>query len=205
MKRFIALILLSLFSCISGVQADDIRKEALNSLDTAKNFLEIDNYKKAVEEINYALAKINELTAERLLHFIPEPPPRFTLLTKKSQGLGHGAAVIGNAGAQASFRGPSDESIHLQISIGGISGQLGSLAALGSIFAGMSPQIAIKTIRIHSFTGTLQFDDNLEKGTLTLQVGDKTSVILQGDNISDPEILQELAERIDLTALAANF
>jgi hypothetical protein len=206
MKRFSILVLLSVLMPItSSAQANDIRQEALNSLDTARVFIEKDNYKKAVEEINYALAKINELTAERLLQFIPDPPPGFTLLSKNSQGLGQGAAVIGNAGAQASFQGPSDESINLQISIGGITGQMGSLATLGSLFAGMSPQSSVKSIRLQGFTGTLQYDESLRKGNLTLQVGDKTSVILQGSNISDPEILKELVAGIDLTALATNY
>ncbi len=205
MKRINILMLLSLLMSTTIAQAEDIRQEALNSLGTARNFIEKENYKKAVEEIHYALAKIHELTADKLLQFIPDPPAGYTLLTKTSQGLGQGAVIIGNAGAQATFQGPAEESITLQISIGGITGQIGSLAALGSIFAGMSPQMVSKSIRIQGFTGTLLFDENLKKGTLTLQVGDKTSVILQGANIPDPEILKNFAAGIDLTALADNY
>ncbi len=84
MKQLILPITLS-FIIASSCYAENIQEEAMDSLATAKTFVEKGNYNKAIEEINYALAKINELTAEGLIKFIPEPPPGYTLDNKQSK------------------------------------------------------------------------------------------------------------------------
>lgn len=45
-------------------------QEALDSLDAAKNLISKAKYSKALDEINYAVSKINELLSEKLKSFI---------------------------------------------------------------------------------------------------------------------------------------
>ena len=200
MKK-IALIVTILFSSFSLLHADGVKEEALTSLDTAKTLINQGNYSKAVEEINYALSKLNEIAADGLLKFIPEAPAGFKLDKKDAQGVGQAAAVIGTAGASATYLGPKDSSLELNIAIGGMAGKMASMAALGTMYAGLSKEAGMTSVRINGYTGTQQFDKAGKSGNLTLQVGEKASVTIHGNNIDSPDAMKALAQKIDLAGL----
>ena len=188
---------------------DNVQQEAVDSLATAQKLVQDGNYNKAIEEVNYALAKINELTAEKLLDFIPEPPAGFTLLNKQAQGVGAAASIAGSAGATAQYSHTSGATIDLNIALGGMTGKMGSLAALGSIFAGLGGQQAggeqMKQVRVQGYTGTQMFNGADKSGTLTFQIGDKTSVTFQGEQLESPDNLVELAKTFDFSGIEKNF
>ena len=205
MKKVIAGLILVCFASIHA-WAEDPKTEAISSLSSAQTMIKQGNVAKAVEEINYALSKLNEVTAVEMLKFIPAPPTGFKLDSKNSQGMGQGAMVMGNAGAEAEYSGAKDASVKLTIATGGVTGKMGSLASFGAMFAGV-PQGAggSKTVRIKGFTGTLQFDPNEKSGTLMLQVGEKTSVNIEGSGIASENILKSFAEKMDLNKLSTSF
>ncbi len=66
MKKILALSFLTLIIS-APCFGENIQEEAVESLTTAQKFVNDGNYNKAIEEINYALAKINELTAANLI------------------------------------------------------------------------------------------------------------------------------------------
>ena len=208
MKKLILPIAFSLIIA-STSYAEDIKEEAIDSLTTAQTFVEKGNFSKAVEEINYALAKINELTAAGLIKFIPEPPPGYTLDNKQSQGTGAGAAIAGNAGANAAYSNPDGASINLNIAIGGMTGKMASFAAFGQMFAGLASTAGqgaqSKQIRVHGYTGTEIYDNQERSGTLTFQIGAKTSVTIEGSNIESSDVLKKLAKNIDFAGLEKNY
>lgn len=205
-KILLSLALVLFFSTIS--LAEKTQEEAIDSLSTAQKFIKDGNFSKAVDEINYALAKINELTAEGLIKYIPEPPAGFTLVNKQAQGVGAAASIAGNAGATAEYANQSGAAINLNIAIGGMTGKMGSLAAIGSIFAGISPDASSgqnRQVRIQGYTGTEIYNSTDQTGTLTFQVGDKTSVTIEGNSIDSADILMQLAKKMDLSGLEKNF
>lgn len=207
MKKAAVVLFISLVT-VTFASAQSIQEEAIGSLSTAQEFVSGGNYSKAIEEINYALAKINELTAEQLLKFVPEPPPGFTLINKQSQGIGAGAAIAGNAGATASYADGAGGTIDLNIAIGGMTGKMASLAALGSMFAGLGQDSAggkARQLRVKGYTGTEMFNPNQRSGTLSFQVGNKTSVTLNGKNIDSAATLLQLAKQINFADLEKNF
>lgn len=208
MKK-ILLPLACLLMMSSTSYGENIQEEAIDSLTTAQTFVKDGNYNKAIEEINYALAKINELTAEELLKFIPNPPEGFELVSKQSQGVGTGASSIaGNAGATANYSHSNGATINLNIAIGGMTGKMASLAALGSIFAGLSQETGTgqtRQVRVQGYTGTEISNTNEKSGTLTFQVGDKASVTIEGSGIDSVEILMQLAKNINLPGIEKSF
>ncbi len=201
MKKLSAAVL---FVCFIAVQvwAEDPAQEALSSLSTAQTLIKQGNTAKAIEEINYALSKLNEVTASGMLKFIPDAPKGFTLDSKSSQGLGDGAMMVGNAGAEAQYSGENESSVKITIATGGITGKLGSLASFGAMFGGGGMASGSKTVRIKGFTGTVQFDAEGKSGTLTLQVGPKTSVTIEGSNVDSENVLKSFAELMDLNGLS---
>ncbi|MBU1168818.1 MAG: hypothetical protein KKD44_04550 [Proteobacteria bacterium] len=204
MKKLI-MILVFMGVMVNLSMADDPKQEAMDSLSTAQSMIKQGNINKAVEEINYALSKLNEVSATKMLTFIPEAPEGFTLESKNSQGMGQGASMVGNAGAEGHYIGQDDSRVKLSIATGGVTGKLGSLASFGSMFAGMSQDGGVKSVRIQGFTGTLQYDTNSKSGNLTIQVGEKTSVQVEGDNVASDKILKSFAEKMDLSKLSTSF
>ncbi|MCP3890107.1 MAG: hypothetical protein GY702_14740 [Desulfobulbaceae bacterium] len=207
MKKLFIPLTLSLF-LTTNLQANNIETEAVDSLSTAQNFVQDGNYSKAVEEINYALAKINELTATELLKFIPPPPDGYSLLNKQSQGVGAGASIAGNAGATAEYASTKGATINLNIAIGGMTGKMASFAALGSIFAGLSQESGegqTRKVRIQGYTGTEIYNSSDQTGTLTFQVGQKASVTFEGNTIQSTEELMQFAKSFDFAGLEKTF
>lgn len=186
--------------------SDELKKEAVESLDAAKTLVKSGDYTKAVDEINYALSKLNELTAAGLLTFIPNAPAGFTLENKSAQGMGQAASVVGSAAAEAHYVGKDDATVKVLITLGGVSGQMGSLANFGSMFAAFGgEQNGMKKIRIQGFTGTLQYDASSMNGTVSIQAGAKTSVQIEGNNIPSEESLKTFANAINLSKLSSAF
>ncbi len=207
MKKIFIIFTCTLLLSSTGF-ANDIQNEAMDSLATARDFVKAGNYNKAVDEINYALAKINELTADTLLKFIPAAPDGYTLNNKQSQGVGAGASIAGNAGATAQYSAADGAAIDLNIIIGGVTGKIAGLAAFGSMFAGLAQDADMgqtKKIRVHGYTGTQIFNAKERTGTLTFQVGQKTSVTIDGKGVSSPAPLLAIAKSINFAELEKNY
>jgi hypothetical protein len=202
-KLILALVCLGMMSGMAV--AENPKQEALESLTAAQGMIKEGAINKAVEEINYALSKLNEVTAASMLDFIPAPPSGFTLENKNAQGMGQAAAVMGNAGAEANYVGPDDATVKLTIATGGVTGKLGSLASFGSMFAGMAQDTGMKSIRIQGYTGSVQFNADDRSGTLTLQVGEKTSVQVEGYGIASADVLKSFVQPMNLSKLAGAF
>lgn len=206
MKKIILHVVLALTLSIN-CYAENIQGEAVNSLTTAQKFVTDGNYKKAIEEINYALAKINELTATEILKYIPAAPEGYTLINKQSQGVGAAASLAGSAGATAEYSHSDGGNIKLNIAMGGVTGKMASIAALGSIFAGLSQEPGVgqtRQIRVQGYTGTELYNSNDQTGTLSFQIGDKTSVTFEGTAIQSSEPLKNLAKSFDFAGLEKN-
>ncbi len=207
MKNVIIGVLFVVFLSFSA-WAEDPAQEAISSLQTAQGLIKSGDTAKAIEEINYALSKLNEVTASGMIKFIPAAPKGFKLERKSSQGMGQGAMAVGNAGAEGEYSGANEASVKITIATGGMTGKMGSLASFGAMFAGISQNSGgsgSKSVRIKGFTGTLTFDGENKSGNLTLQVGEKTSVNIEGSNIDNENVLKSFGELMDLNGLSKAF
>ncbi|MDD4309851.1 MAG: hypothetical protein PHO32_05680 [Candidatus Cloacimonetes bacterium] len=210
MKKIIVLSLLSLIAFCLAAQTP--RDEAIQSLESAKKLLQQENYSKAQDEINYATGKINEILSEQLVLFVPDAPIGFTLEDKNAQGLGQMGSLFGSANAitatgnysRENSDGSSSEMV-LTISIGGLLGKAAGLAAMGQMFSGSGSGTSSKTIRVAGYNATQEFSAEENVAKLTVQVGEKVSVIVDGDNLDKPEIMKALVEKIDLAKLEKAF
>lgn len=209
MKKTVLAVAISLFLTTSSyANTNPIQTEAVDSLSTAQKFVKDGNYSKAIEEINYAMAKINELTAAALLEFIPAPPQGFKLINKQSQGVGAAASIAGTAGATAQYSFSDGATLDLNIAIGGMTGKMASIAALGSIFAGLNQNSGAgqtRKVRLQGYTGTEVYNSSTQSGTLTFQIGEKTSVTFEGQSLQSADVMMQLARSFDFSGLEKSF
>lgn len=204
MKKLLIMTMLLLLVFTLSAQA--AKQEALQSLDSAKALINKGDYMKAQEEMSYAQAKISEIVAEDLLKHIPEKPQGFVFESKEANSLGQAGAIIGSANSVAAMGHytKDDASFDITITMGGVMGQAGSLmSGLASMFGGMAT--GSSQVRVKGYTGTQEFDKEDKSGSLTIKVGNKISVIITGDEITNPDLLKTLAEQVDLGLLEKSY
>ncbi len=205
MKNVILPIFLLL--AMSLLIAQPAADEAIQSLENARLQIEQKNWAKAQEELDFARTKLSEIQAEELLKYIPEAPQGWTLEDKNSTGLGSMGSLVGGVAAitaTGEYANLDEGQINLTISVGGILGQTANLAALGQLYGGAAGK-GSKAIRIGSYNGTQEFDSDAREGRLSLQVGSRVSINLEGYNISNSSVLSDLLEKIDLAKLEKSF
>jgi len=201
---FVGLLLLGNFAYATP------KEEALESLGTAKGLVTKEKYTKALDEINYAVSKINELLSERLISFIPDKGPKgYSLVEKTAQGLGSAGVVVGSTNSLAGIGvySKDESSIELTISSGGLIGKAASISNLGSLFGAFNTGSvsSTKTVRVKGYTGSLTINRAEKTVNLSIQVGEKTSISIEGKNMDEGDILLELAKKIDLSGLEDAF
>ncbi|GEM_PF-384520 len=212
MRKLLAIILLFAF-CL-GLAAQTAKDEAIQSLDNAKKYLQSDNFAKAQDEMNYASSKISEIQSEILVKYLPDAPVGFKVEDKNAQGMGGAGAILGSqnaitaVGKYSSGKEDADGNtpeITLTISVGGIMGKASGLAALGQMFSGygMTSGTGTKTVRVGGYSGTQEFSAG--SGKLTVQVGEKVSIIVEGEYLVNPDLMKTLVEKIDLAKLEKEF
>lgn len=204
MKKILILLLVTVFSL--GIFAQSAKSEALGSLNTARSQIDSGQYLKAQEELNYAQAKISEILSEELIEFIPSAPAGFTLQDKSAQSLGQAGAIIGSANSIAATGNytKGNTELDLTIMVGGVTGQVAGLVGLAAMFGGLT-DAGTKTVRINGNNATMEYDKNDKSGSLTIKVGEKMSVIVSGENLSNSDEMKTLAEKVDYDALLKKF
>ena len=193
MKRTLMIIAVLLLGL--ALLAAEAKDEAIEALDAAKTQINKGDYAKARQEIEFALAKINEILAEDLLKFIPDSSGGFTLESKDATSLnmmGANNTAVGNYTKD-------DASFSLTITVGGVLGQSGGMMGLANMFGAVAQ--AGKTVRVSGYTGTQEYDEDEEEGTLTIKVNDQITVIVTGENIKNADLLKTLAEMVELDKL----
>lgn len=215
-RKLIAASLIIVFSTLCF--ADGI-EEATQSLDTAKSLLAEKNYSKAIEEINYALNKVNEVLAEKLNGCLPEAPKGYLKNEESTKGNNMGA-LFGMQGAlmastEYNEDKPEPESndetgyvedtrskITVSIAVGGILGKAGAFASFGQMAGGDTNS---KSIRIKGYTGTVTYNKTDKRGTIVLQLGEKVSITTEGTNLANTDILKSIIESMKLNELEKGF
>ena len=204
MKSIIVSLLVTVFSL--ALFAQNVKSEALGSLNTAKSLIESGQYVKAQEELDYAQAKISEILSEDLLKYIPDAPAGYSLKDKKAQSLGQAGAIIGSANSVSAVgnytKGKTE--LSLTIAVGGLPGKAAGLMGLAAMFGGIT-DMGTKTIRVKGYNATLEYDKSDQSGSLIIKVSEKISVIVDGDNLPNEEALKTLAEKVDFDLLKKAF
>ncbi len=195
------LILAALLLLALNLFAQKQGEEAIQSLDTAKDLIQKGEFVKAQDEINFALAKINEILAEELLKYIPDAPSGFTLEDKQALPMSLGGNSISANGRYEM----DDSEINLTISVGGVMGQAGGLMGMANLFGAMGMAGAGKTVRINGYSGNQEYDKEESSGTLTIQVGSKITVMVSGTDIENIDPLKTIAELVDMAKLEKSF
>ena len=68
----------------------DAKDEAMESIESAKEMITAQDYAKAIEELNFAITKLNEMQSSKLLKYLPKEIAGYKI-------SGDGAKTVSNA------------------------------------------------------------------------------------------------------------
>lgn len=203
MKKLVGavVVILSLVLVLSAF-ADEV----LEGIDYAREAYEERNYSEAIEELNFAIAKIKLLQVDELREALPEPLSGWTMEEKESEALGFGLFGLGSGLSVARRYYKEDSGETIEVSIGAQSVILQQLTMFlkNPALAATQPNTKLEKKRIAGKRITIieEFSSEDENGKLSLTPDDQTFIIVEGWDISDKAILYEYLDGIDFDLVA---
>ena len=175
--------------------------EVLEGIDYAREAYEDGSYSEAIEELNFAIAQIQSLQVDELRKALPEPLSGWTMEEQESDAMGYSLFGLGSGLGVTRRYYEEDSGATIEITIEAQSMLLQQITMFlkNPALAAAQPNTKLEKKRIAGERITIveEFSSEDERGKLSLTPDDKTLVIIEGQDISDKEILYEYLDGID--------
>jgi hypothetical protein len=180
--------------------------EVLEGIEYAREAYEEGNYSEAIEELNFAITKIQLLQVNELREALPEPLSGWTMEEKESEtlafgffGLGQGLGVT-----RRYYKEDSDETVEISLASQSALLQQVVMFLKNPALIAAQPNTKLEKKRIAGKRITImeEFSSEDKDGKLSLTPDDQTLVIVEGWDISDKAILYEYLDGIDFDLVA---
>ena len=182
--------------------------EVLEEMDYAREAYEDGSYSEAIESLNFVIAQIQSLQVDELRKALPEPLSGWTMEEQESDAMGYSFFGLGSGAGVTRKYYEDDSGATIEITIGAQSMLLQQITMFlkNPALATAQPNTKLEKKRIKGIDGRTtiieEFSSEDERGKLSLTPDDKTLVIIEGQNISDKEILYEYLDGIDFELMA---
>jgi len=180
--------------------------EVLEEIDYAREAYEDGSYSEAIEGFNFVIAQIQSLQVDELRKALPEPLSGWTMEEQESDAMGYSLFGLGSGAGVTRRYYEEDSGATIEITIGAQSIMLQQITMFlqNPALAAAQPNTKLEKKRIAGKRITIveEFSSEDESGKLSLTPDDKTLVIIEGQDISDKEILYEYLDGIDFDLMA---
>jgi|GEM_PF-326368 len=182
--------------------------EVLEEIDYAREAYEDGSYSEAIESLNFVIAQIQSLQVDELRKALPEPLSGWTMEEQESDAMGYSFFGLGSGAGVTRKYYEDDSGATIEITIGAQSMLLQQITMFlkNPALATAQPNTKLEKKRIKGIDGRTtiieEFSSEDERGKLSLTPDDKTLVIIEGQDISDKEILYEYLDGIDFELMA---
>ncbi len=182
--------------------------EVLEEIDYAREAFEDGSYSEAIEGFDFVIAQIRSLQVDELRKALPEPLSGWTMEEQESDAMGYGFFGLGSGAGVTRRYYEEDTGATIEITIAAQSIMLQQITMLlkNPALAATQPDTKLEKLRIKGIAGRTtiieQFSPEDESGKLSLTPDDKTSVTIEGWDISDKEILYEHLDGIDFDLIS---
>ena len=204
MKKLVGVGAVVILALVLGMSAG--ADEVLDVIGYAREAYEDGDYSVAIEELNFAIGKIQSLQVDELRKALPEPLSGWTMEEQESDAMGYGFFGLGSGLGVTRRYYEEDSGATIEITIGAQSIMLQQITMFlnNPALAAAQPNTKLEKKRIAGERITIveEFSSEDERGKLSLTPDDKTLVIIEGWDISDKEILYEYLDGIDFDLMA---
>lgn len=192
MPRRILGFALAIVCCTVPALADDV----LDQLKKAGDFYQAGHYGKAAEELRWALTVIETKQGEQLAKYLPAGPEGFTASSPETTNLPGG----GSQTSRTYTKGDSQLTLEMNLNSP-------LVQSMGMLFA--SPffmnQPNSKPLQVKGERAVQEFQADGKEGKITLLLGGKLLITVEGEEIESPDAMAALANQLDIAALKKEF
>ena len=206
MKKLVGAVVVVILALVLVVSA--CADEVLEEIDYAREAYEDGSYSEAIESLNFVIAQIQSLQVDELRKALPDPLSGWTMEEQESDAMGYSFFGLGSGAGVTRKYYEDDSGATIEITIGAQSMLLQQITMFlkNPALATAQPNTKLEKKRIKGIDGRTtiieEFSSEDERGKLSLTPDDKTLVIIEGQNISDKEILYEYLDGIDFELMA---
>jgi len=206
MKKLVGVGVVVILALVLVVSA--CADEVLEEIDYAREAYEEGSYSEAIESFNFVIAQIQSLQVDELRKALPEPLSGWTMEEQEGDAMGYGLFGLGSGAVvtRRYYKEDSDETIEITIGAQSMLLQQITMFLKNPALAAAQPNTKLEKKRIEGIAGRItimeEFSSEDERGKLSLTPDDKTLVIIEGQDISDKEILYEYLDGIDFDLMA---
>lgn len=204
MKRLVGVGVVVILALVLVVSA--CADEVLEEIDYAKEAYEEGSYSEAIEGFNFVIAQIQSLQVDELRKALPDPLSGWTMEEQESDAMGYGLFGLGSGAGVTRRYYEEDSGATIEITVGAQSMMLQQITMFlkNPALAAAQPNTKLEKKRVAGKRITImeEFSSEDERGKLSLTPDDKTLVIIEGQDISDKEILYEYLDGIDFDLIS---
>ncbi len=191
MKRQISILCISLFALFCTPISAAFGDEVKDYLKRAQELYDQKNYSEAISELQFAISKIQDLQAEGYQTVLPEPPQGWTASEIQTNKM-PGAIMGGGVTLTRSYSNDRGESIEITV--------MGESPAVSSILMMASNPMFLggnKLVRVKGNKAIEEWHDQDKSGTLSIIVGSKCIVTVEGSSLEAKDTLYQFANLVD--------
>lgn len=198
-NRFAALLLTTLLSAAPVLPADEI----IDQIDVGKKAYEDGELRQAKQELEYAVAQIQELLDNEYIKLMPEPLKGWS--AEQAQAQTAGMAMMGG-GTQISrryYNNDSGESVELRVMAD--SPFLQAMTMMMSNPMMMRSEPGTKMYRLGKNRGMIKNQPGSDRWEINLMVANRVLVQSEGNDLKDKKPVEAYLKALDLEAVEKAF
>jgi len=189
-------------AALLSVSVPTVADEVTDQIGVAQQAYEAGNLGQAVDELQYAVAQIQEKLKADYVKLLPEPLAGWTADEAVAQSGGM-AALAGGSMMSRDYRKDSGESVSLQIMSGGAMTQAFQMMLSNPMFMQMDP--SAKMYRLKGNRGLLKHESGTKSWEISLMLRNGTMIQASGEGLADKGPVEAYLKAIDLKAVEEAF
>ena len=189
-------------AALLSVSVPTVADEVTDQIGVAQQAYEAGNLGQAVDELQYAIAQIQEKLKADYVKLLPEPLAGWTADEPVAQSGGI-AALAGGSMMSRDYRKDSGESVSLQIMSGGAMTQAFQMMLSNPMFMQMDP--GTKMYRLKGNRGVLKHEPGTNSWEITLMLRNGTMIQASGEGLADKGPVEAYLKAVDLKAVEEAF
>jgi hypothetical protein len=196
MQRFIALPLLALtLAAAAPLQADPITDQ----IDAARRAYEAGDARVAIQALQFAVSQIEQQLTQQQLQLLPEPLPGWTADTAAAESSGLTAMIAGTQLTRSYQKTDTDQTVKITVTADSPLLSMMSMMMSAPILMQANPNSSPYTFG--GFRGILEQDANAGTAKITLMVGTRILVQIDGAGGVDRQTLEAYLQAMNLQNL----
>lgn len=187
-----ATVAVAAYLAVSAATAAEPAADVAARIEAARAFNQKGDIARAAHELETALIDLQNRLGRGFSDDMPPPPAGWQAEDPEIQGLG---AVGGGLSVTRAYT-RNDASLNASIIL-----DSPAVEAAGAQFANPVPLPGVKRIKVNGEDAMLRWDNQARSGEITIVLGGRVLLQIEGDSLPSPDLLPEVAKTFKIAAI----